>query len=522
MSATAPIWTSEDYGQHGWRLTPDLMAAHVTRNEPVVEGFGGEFQMSGPYQRPAHVRALGRLLADTIARGGGRLIVNQPPQTGKSQLISKWTPAWTHHLTGGRSRVLLGSYQARFAATWGKATRDIVRDYSNELMVEVSPTVHARDVWETTGGGGMQTGGIDGAMTGKPGDIIIVDDPFKSFKEAHSPTERQDVWDWFWAVPMTRVQPGATVIVVQTRWHEDDLTGRLLASEGRHRWTQVRLPALCDDEENDFLGRRLGESIWPERFSEDHYNITRIDSGPYKWAGMYQQLPAPLEGELFKRHHWQYVDEAPLGQFRWLVRRWDLAATQDAGDYTAGVLMGRTERGQVYVLDIQHERLSSLGVEDLIKTTAREDARKYGNKRVVIRLEQEGGAGGKRTAESYVTNILSGFNAKAMPSTTKKEINAFPFAAQQEADNVFLVRRYDEIDRRYVDPSWHEEFVEEAAVFPSGTHDDMVDAAANAYLDLVELAQRRHKAAAATVAGQRIGQPDAPPPLRGATRPPGN
>lgn len=517
---TGGLLLAEDLAEHGWRLTPDRLAAHITRNDPVTEGFGGEFQMSGPYRRPAHVKAISRVLADTISQGNGRLIVNQPPQTGKSQLISKWTPTWAHHLTNGRVRVLLGSYQSRYAASWGKATRDGVDKHGDELMLELSPTVHARDVWETTSGGGMQTGGIDGSMTGKPGDIIIIDDPFKSFKDAHSPTERQNVWDWFWAVPMSRLQPGSTVIVVQTRWHEDDLTGRILASEGASRWTHLRIPAICDDPDTDFLGRPLGASIWPERFSTAHYAEIARDSGPYKWAGMYQQIPAPLEGEIFKREHWQFVDVAPIGRMTHLVRRWDLASTVDDGDYTAGVLMGRTDRSEFFILDIQHERLSSLGVEELIKQTARRDHEDYGG-RVLIRLEQEPGATGKRTAEDYVKRLLSGYPAKALRTDDKKELKAMPFAAQQEADNVFLVRRLDKITGGFVTPTWFEEFIEECAVFPSGTHDDMVDAASEAFNDLRELEMKRVKAKTATLAKERIGEPPSLGPLRGGTRPPG-
>lgn len=511
---------SEDLGEHVWRVSPDRLAAHITRHQPIVEGFGGEFQMSGPYQRPRHLRKLGRLIADTISAGNGRLIINEPPQTGKSELISRWTPTWAHHLTGGKVRVLLGSYQARYASSWGKATKDTIQSYGDELLLEISPFAHARDVWETTSGGGMRTSGIEGSMTGLPGDIIIVDDPFRSFKEAHSPTVRQDVWDWFWAVPMTRLQPGTTVIIVQTRWHEDDLTGRILASEGAHRWTNVRIPALCDDPETDFLGRQLGESIWPVRFSAEHYDAIRIDSGAYKWAGMYQQLPAPLEGEIFKREKWQIVDAAPVGRMTHLVRRWDLAATEDAGDYTAGVLMGRTDRSEFYILDVKHERFSSLGVEELIKATARADHENYGG-RVLIRLEQEPGASGKRVAEGYVKHLLAGYPAAAVRTDEKKELKAQPLAAQQEAENVFLVRRLDKVTGQYVNPEWHEEFIEEAAVFPSGTHDDMVDAASEAFADLRELALRRVKAKTASMAKERIGEPPHTGSVRGATRPPG-
>jgi predicted phage terminase large subunit-like protein len=184
--------------------------------------------------------------------------------------------------------------------------------------------------------------------------------------------------------------------------------------------------------------------------------------------------------------------------------------------------MGRTPRGQVFILDVQHERLSSLGVEKMIKDTARSDHEKYGG-RVKIRLEQEPGASGKRTAFNYVTELLAGYPAEAMRTDERKETKALPLAAQQEARNVALCNRYDEIAKTYVKPQWHEEFVEEAAVFPSGTHDDMVDAASEAFLDLLEFAKRRKRAETRTMAGERIGeQPVVPGGIRGATRPPGS
>jgi predicted phage terminase large subunit-like protein len=217
---------------------------------------------------------------------------------------------------------------------------------------------------------------------------------------------------------------------------------------------------------------------------------------------------------------WQFVDAAPIGRMTHLVRRWDLASTQDDGDYTAGVLMGRTDRSEFYILDIQHERLSSLGVEELIKRTARKDHEAYGG-RVLIRLEQEPGATGKRTADDYVKRLLSGYPAKAVRTDDKKELKAMPFAAQQEADNVFLVKRYDKIADSYVTPEWWEEFIEECAVFPSGTHDDMVDAASEVFNDLRELEMKRVKAKTATMAGQRSGEPPTLGPIRGQTRPPG-
>jgi predicted phage terminase large subunit-like protein len=478
--------TAAKIAQHGWRLTPDRLAAYVTRDEPVVAGLGGGFQMSGPYRRAPHLDLIGRTVAVQISRGNGRLIINLPPQTGKSELISRWTPTWVHHMTEGRARVLLGSYESRFAAGWGKKTQDTIRRYGDELLLGVSSSIAARDVWETTTGGGMRTGGIKSAMTGLPGDLIIIDDPFKNFKEAHSPSVRDDVSDWFWAVPMTRLQPGSTVIVLQTRWHEDDLTGRLLKSESADRWTHIAIPALCDDPDTDPLGRQLGESIWPERFSTEHYAAVAKEQGPYRFAGMYQQRPAPLEGELFKRINWVKVNAAPENML--LVRRWDLASGQDEGDYTAGVLMGRHD-DEVFVLDVQHERLSPKNVRKLLADTAAADHEKY-HGRVRIRVEQEGGSAGKSVGLEMVREVLHGYPVESIRSTGEKFIRALPYAAQQENQNVRLVRDYVE-GKGYVEPRWWGEFIEEHSVFPNGANDDMVDAASHAFNDLVELTLQR-------------------------------
>lgn len=478
----------QSLAENAWRLTPDRLAAHVTRDEPIVAGFGTEqFNLSGPYQRPRHVRYLGAKIAKTIAKGNGRLIINLPPQIGKSLLCSKWTPTWAQYITQGRARVLLGSYESHFAASWGRAVRDVIGKYGDELLLDVTKDTAASSEWTTTSGGGMQTAGVASGLTGKAGDVIVIDDAFKDFKAAHSPTVRKDVWDWFTSVPMTRIQPGSTVIVVQTRWHEDDLVGRLITNPGYEEWELVRIPALADSDD-DPLGRQIGEAIWPERFDSPHYAKTKLQLGAYKFAGMFQQLPAPLEGEMFKRGLWQYADAAPHDMI--LVRGWDLAGTEGDGDYTVGVLMGVTSSQQIFVLDVQRDQLSPLGVEQLIKSTAVDDHERYGGK-VRIRLEQEGGSAGKTVAENYVKRTLQGFPADAKTSTGDKTLRAMPFAAQQEAQNVYLVRQL--VGSTFHVPAWKDEYVEEHSVFPQGGHDDQVDASAVAFNYLMDLLGQRSK-----------------------------
>jgi predicted phage terminase large subunit-like protein len=339
----------------------------------------------------------------------------------------------------------------------------------------------------------MWTSGAGGPMTGRSADLLIIDDPHKNFDDAHSPTKRRSIWNWYLSVARSRVQPGGAIIVVQTRWHEEDLAGMLLASD--EPWEHVRLPAIAEDD--DILGRAPGEALWPDRYDVDYYAATEATVGPYIWAGLYQQRPAPLEGEMFKRPQWRFAIAAPTT--RWLVRRWDLAATvSPTGDFTVGALLTIDDDGNTYVVDVTRVRASAADVERLIVATAEMDRARYGN-RCLIRLEQEPGSSGKGVAENYVRGILAGYPAKAIPSTGDKTLRALPYSAQQQAGNIHLCRDTDgEI------PAWWEMFIEEHALFPAGMHDDQVDAAAAAYMDLAELRRKRTKATVSSAADRHL------------------
>ena len=170
-----------------------------------------------------------------------------------------------------------------------------------------APTVPAANRWDLVGhAGGMVTAGVGGTITGRGADLLVIDDPHKSAEEAGSATYRERVWDWYRAVARTRLEPGAGVVVVQTRWHEDDLAGRLLAdaeSEG-DRWQVLSLPAIAED--NDPLGRSVGDPLWPERFPLDELVALKKSIGSHWWSALYQQRPQPLGGGIFRRDWFRY------------------------------------------------------------------------------------------------------------------------------------------------------------------------------------------------------------------------
>lgn len=298
---------------------------------------------------------------------------------------------------------------------------------------------------------------------------IIVDDPVKSREEANSLAYRERVWDWYREDLYTRLEPAGAVVLIQTRWHEDDLAGRILASETAAEWTVLSFPA--EAEAGDPLGREIGEPLCPERFDRAALADIRATLGTWAYTALYQQRPLPVGGGMFHKDWLPIVPEAPAEAKR--VRYWDKAGTAGGGDYSAGVRLAKTVDGIFYVEHVVRGQWSALERSRIERQTAELDG--HG---VAIWVEQEPGSGGKESAEVSVRN-LAGFNVHAEPVTGAKEVRAAPFAAQCEAGNVRLVRG-----------EWCSTFIDELTSFPSGAHDDQVDAVAGAFAKLTLGARR--------------------------------
>jgi predicted phage terminase large subunit-like protein len=254
----------------------------------------------------------------------------------------------------------------------------------------------------------------------------------------------------------------------QTRWHEDDLAGRLLERQP-DAWKVLRLPA--EAEADDPLGRAPGELLW----GDDDYGYAaelrraREEIGERDWAALYQQSPSPPGGSIFKTHLMPTLEAPPAGLRP--VRAWDLAATAEAGsrdaDYTAGVLFARTPEGRFVVLDVVRLRGGPDEVEAAILATAARDGRS-----VPVLLPQDPGQAGKQQV-AYLTRRLVGHIVRSSPETGKKDTRAMPVAAQVNVGNVALVQGH-----------WNHAFLDELAAFPNGRHDDMVDALSRAFAEV--------------------------------------
>ena len=264
----------------------------LSQNSP---GAFAQTVSEGKWKMARHLGYLDRAITESLelAKSGQRdgLLVSMPPQHGKSELCSKYLPAWflgTHP----DCRVILTSYEADFAASWGRKARDLLEQHGSLFGVKVSKRSSATNRWDLEGReGGMSTAGVGGAITGKGAHLLIVDDPIKNDEEARSPKHRQKQWEWWQSVATTRLRPGALMVVVQTRWHRDDLTGRIQdhAKTNGQRWLTVKLPALA--EMNDPLGRAPGEALWPEMYSRELHEKNRATRTTYYWRSLYQQDP---------------------------------------------------------------------------------------------------------------------------------------------------------------------------------------------------------------------------------------
>ena len=271
------------------------------------------------------------------------IVVCMPPQHGKSELVSKYLPAWYLGMFPNR-RVILTGYEADFAAQWGRKARDLLDQWGWLFGVRVSRRSSAVHRWDLEGKeGGMTTAGVGGPITGKGAHLLIVDDPIKNDEEARSPLHRQKQWDWWQSTAGTRLRPGGLFVIVQTRWHRDDLAGRILreAKTNGQRWREIKLPALAEDR--DPLGRAPGEALWPEVYTAEHLDRVRTSRTSYFWKALYQQDPI-AEGSTewpdsyFSPSIW--FDEWP-DQYLCRVMALDPSKGRDArfGDYSAFIML---------------------------------------------------------------------------------------------------------------------------------------------------------------------------------------
>ncbi len=420
-----------------------------------------------------HVDVLGGVLERVLAGEITRLMIFEPPRHGKSEQTSRLFSGY-FLLRYPERWVALTSYSAELAGRLAGAAKENYLAAGGPLR-----GARGRYHWETGEGGGMWAAGVGGSATGKGWHLGIIDDPIKNSSQAASAVIRSGLKEWHQSTFSTREEPeGGALIVIQTRWHEDDLAGWLLQEERSddepERWHIVHLPAIRPDVDQEFPAsctvepdwRAVGEPLCPERYDLKKLQKREKRIGAYYWAALYQGEPKPRDGDFFKLA-WlsDVVERAPEEAER--VRYWDKAATSGGGDYSAGVLVAY-HRGILYVEDVVRGQWSSGERDRIIRSTAASDNARYRG-RVHTIGEMEPGSSGKDVAAALIQDVLRGFWASAESVTGDKETRARPFASQAESGNVKVVAG-----------AWNKEWRDELTGFPRGTFDDQVDATGGA------------------------------------------
>lgn len=430
---------------------------------------------------PKHLGLLERAL-DRVETGEcKRLIVTMPPRHGKSETISGKFPSYFIGKNPER-RVILTSHTASLAIDFAVRNRTYLNEFGPEIFgVCVDPNRAKSDDWKVEGHeGGIRAAGVGGSITGRGANLLIVDDPFKDFADAHSKTIREHVWNWWTTVALTRLEPDGAVVVVSTRWHEDDLVGRILkaAKQTGEVWEVINFPALA--VEGDPLGREPGQALWPDRFTARALRLMRQTMGSYKFNALYQQGPSAPDGNVFKRSWFRcfrdtgsfYELVTPDGIKRvnkrdcWLFQTVDPAATQkDSSDYFVCGTWAVTPESDLLLVDVFRERLETPKHRILMQSLYE----RYKPKLQGVE---------KATYGLALIQEMKGLGLPVTPldADRDKVARAYPIAARYETGSVY---------HRQGAP-WVGDYEDELQTFPNGAHDDQVDVASYAAVVLAD------------------------------------
>jgi predicted phage terminase large subunit-like protein len=426
---------------------------------------------SGKFAYPRHISFIDKQLIDLVSGKSKRLIFNLPPRHGKSELISKYFPFW-YLCNFPDNRIIFCSYEASFAQSWGRKVISLIDEFGNDLFgIKLKQNPQTAAYFEIENHNGSMTSvGAGGSITGRGADLIIIDDPVKNDEEANSITYREKLWDWFRSTVYTRLEPNGSIILIMTRWHEDDLCGRILNefADSEEKWKLIKLPAFaCDDDQ---LCRSVGEPLWSKRFNKRKLNDIAKSVGEYWFNALYQQTPQSAGGGIFKRKHFRYFEQTPghfilfQGENEKIIelstcKFWvtvDLAISlSTSADYTVLAVVAVTPNYEFIVVDIIRKRVEPSEHIELLKDVYSQ----YSPLLIGIESVQYQSALIKSAA-----NI--GLPVKELRPDADKFTRALPLAAKIETGTVYFKK----------DAVWLRDLESELLTFPKSKHDDQVDA----------------------------------------------
>jgi predicted phage terminase large subunit-like protein len=392
-------------------------------------------------------------------------MIFMPPQEGKSQRVSRRFPTWLLS-QDPTLRIAIVSFQEGRAVRWGRDIKMDVETYP-QLGINIRKDSHAAGRWQTKEGGGIICVGIGGALTGEPVDVLIIDDPFAGRADAESETYRDRAWEWWENVGSTRASARFAAVLMMTRWHEDDLAGRMQAHEPGE-WETLSIPAVCTDPVNDPLGRELGQEMESVTHPPGWFHKLERLRSSYVWRSVYQQAPTAGEGNLFKRADFRYWQTGPGEQIllegtpadmRDCTRfaTIDLAAsTRTSADWTVAAVWAIVPWGDLVLLDRVRVRVPEEGHFDVLTPLRQRWMRAYDVTYVESRM--------------FGTTLVYAAGRAGIPIAELKA----------DTDKVTRAMAAADLNRQHrlwfpANADWLDEWCDELAQFPNAAHDDQVD-----------------------------------------------
>ena len=435
-----------------WRITPASLATKLSE---------------GAWAPTPALAFVAGLLVRAAFEGNKRYLISMPPRHGKTELISRWAPVWFLDWFPDR-KVGICSYAADLAHELSADVRSKVKLHQDRLRVQVSGGSPA--AWRTTKGGGCYASGVDGPITGRGFHLGLIDDPVKNLEDALSASKREKTWRWYTGTFRTRIEPGGSIVVLQTRWHEDDLAGRLASrhsDEGENEgepFEVFNLPAIAG--EGDLIGRKPGEALFPARYPLESLEALKKAVGPRVWAALFQGGPRSDDDKPFPRGGWIRYSQTPA--FSSTVLSVDATFRDSKTSDKVAILEMGFRDSTAAVLDVINRRMRFTETVDVLRAKIQSNPR---IKWVLI----EAKANGDAILDALRGALPPGVQMLGIDPEGGKEARAAATEPFVKAGNVILPD--DALGR-----TWLPGFLSELDEFPSGRHDDQVDALTQAVI----------------------------------------
>lgn len=433
---------------------------------------------------PRHVGVVEDAILEAMVVGDQILTIEAPVRHGKSTYVDHYLPAW---FLGSfpHKHVGIASHESQFATSWGAKARDTMIEFGSSFGVQVSADIRSRSWWEMEKhGGSMRSFGVaGGGITGRGFDLLILDDLIKNAAEADSQKRRDTQWEFLTGTVMSRLEPGALLIVMMARWHEDDLIGRIHA-EPPGPVRRLRMPALAETPseehpEPDAMGREPGEALWPQRYPVPNLKLRRARSGEYYFNANYQQRPSSPMGTIFHRDWWQRWEVLPEW-FDLAVWSWDMSFKDtESSSYVVGQCWGLY--GADYFLRWQVRGQWDYPATKAMLVSCVTDPR-FADAQTQVLIED------KANGPAIMADLrhdLAGL-IPVQTGANSKIARARSISGYVESGNVYLPEAGLPASFDHDGEYWVKTFIDEHAAFPKGAHDDQVDTTSQALREMLE------------------------------------